>query len=479
MSKHVYITIDLEPDYAGYGPDKYLCWNENNINKLLSLFKKHSVKPSIFVVAKSLKNKNIIKKFQQIKSEFHLHSWSHDIKDPDSLKEVSIGQKVFKKFFGYKPIGYRAPLGLITPTGLKNLKSKKFLFDSSVFPSFWPNISHFLKPNRPYIDKNSKILEIPVSTISPFRFLMTLSWFKLLGWNFYSLLLSNFTLSDNIVFGLHLHDVFETSSKNRLPFFWKIRYLNNKDHGFEFLDKFLICIKRRGYDFSTVGLLAVEKSLELDKELYYNNIGGILSDKISKIETKKRLDVVFGKLLDNKLLKDKKFLEVGVGSGDFSKRALSLCANITGVDVGPDLINKLNKNVPKGNFILANGAKLPFKNNLFDIVLCTQVLRHVSDPLTVLSELTRVVKKGGLVVITTPNKLYKPLAVILGKIQKYNGNENWYYPWEIKKIILNLGLELQHEYNFMPFKLPSTLSLIERAPILAPLMLDCGLVFRK
>jgi len=51
--------------------------------------------------------------------------------------------------------------------------------------------------------------------------------------------------------------------------------------------------------------------------------------------------------------------------------------------------------------------KLPFNDNSFDMILCTEVLEHlIQDPSFMLSELNRVLKEGGLLVLTTPNGLY-------------------------------------------------------------------------
>ncbi|MBN2518216.1 MAG: class I SAM-dependent methyltransferase [Candidatus Altiarchaeota archaeon] len=54
----------------------------------------------------------------------------------------------------------------------------------------------------------------------------------------------------------------------------------------------------------------------------------------------------------------------------------------------------------------ANVMDLPYPKNHFDEVLCYSVLEHVEDPFKAVSELYRVLKKGGIVKGSTP--LYHP-----------------------------------------------------------------------
>ena len=45
---------------------------------------------------------------------------------------------------------------------------------------------------------------------------------------------------------------------------------------------------------------------------------------------------------------------------------------------------------------------LPIEDESFDYVLCTEVLEHVFNPIEAIKELTRICKKGGKIIITTP-----------------------------------------------------------------------------
>ncbi|MGH7771558.1 MAG: class I SAM-dependent methyltransferase [Candidatus Binatia bacterium] len=52
---------------------------------------------------------------------------------------------------------------------------------------------------------------------------------------------------------------------------------------------------------------------------------------------------------------------------------------------------------------LGHIERLPFKDEIADTVLCTQVLEHVPHPQLALKELWRVMKKGGRLILTTPH----------------------------------------------------------------------------
>lgn len=51
---------------------------------------------------------------------------------------------------------------------------------------------------------------------------------------------------------------------------------------------------------------------------------------------------------------------------------------------------------------VADLEKVPFQSNIFDLVICTQVLEHVMEPQLVLNELFRTIKAGGSICLTAP-----------------------------------------------------------------------------
>lgn len=67
-----------------------------------------------------------------------------------------------------------------------------------------------------------------------------------------------------------------------------------------------------------------------------------------------------------------------------------------------DDIVVLNVVADKGTDVCGDAAAQPFADDCFDLVVCGEVLEHIADPRPVLSEIRRVLKPGGMVLMTVP-----------------------------------------------------------------------------
>ena len=77
--------------------------------------------------------------------------------------------------------------------------------------------------------------------------------------------------------------------------------------------------------------------------------------------------------------------------------------------------------------------KLPFKSNTFDTVFWGDNIEHVFAPADILKEIHRVLKKGGRVILSTPNQSYWRYRIhmfIRGELPKTEGDENMPWEWE-------------------------------------------------
>lgn len=111
----------------------------------------------------------------------------------------------------------------------------------------------------------------------------------------------------------------------------------------------------------------------------------------------------------------KKVLDVGCGLFHWIRTItpyLSPQAEITGLDhrqINPDdlkILSEIEALKDKSvQFQSGDASNLPFPDNSFDLVTCQTLLIHVKDPKKVLSEMYRVLKPGGAVLISEPNNL--------------------------------------------------------------------------
>lgn len=102
-------------------------------------------------------------------------------------------------------------------------------------------------------------------------------------------------------------------------------------------------------------------------------------------------------------------LEIGIGEG----QVLDLVATalpdtkLCGFDIAPGILDVARKNLAGHSnieFALADIHRLSEPDNHFDFVVCCEVLEHVDDPLQALSELQRVLRPGGLAILSVPRE---------------------------------------------------------------------------
>jgi len=146
-----------------------------------------------------------------------------------------------------------------------------------------------------------------------------------------------------------------------------------------------------------------------------------------------------------------KLLDVGCGGGDFLE-ALSLYrpkCKLFGIDLSKKAIDFAKKKDIKAEFMVADAQKLPFKDKSFDIVVCFDLLEHVKKPEKVLSEVNRVLRKGGLfhAFVPTENNFFsfEGLLIKMGWKGKeiYGGHIHRFSFGELKKMFKKKGFEIK------------------------------------
>ncbi len=98
-------------------------------------------------------------------------------------------------------------------------------------------------------------------------------------------------------------------------------------------------------------------------------------------------------------------LEVGCGEGRGIELLLPSFGSFTAIDKIESAVALLRSKFPQGKFVSGHLPPLPFEDNAFDSVVSFQVIEHIQDDLLFLKEIYRVLRPGGLALITTPNRL--------------------------------------------------------------------------
>ena len=96
-------------------------------------------------------------------------------------------------------------------------------------------------------------------------------------------------------------------------------------------------------------------------------------------------------------------LDVGCGDGTFAARVAELGGQVTGLDFAPTALKLARAAHPELEFVApADDGGLPFPDTSFEVVTCVNVLQHVADTQSMLSEIRRVLVPGGLLAIAVP-----------------------------------------------------------------------------
>lgn len=101
-------------------------------------------------------------------------------------------------------------------------------------------------------------------------------------------------------------------------------------------------------------------------------------------------------------------LVLHIGCGGLSNDAIPIEYTKAGfINYGVDAVRSyVEEFLNNGYAHLANALALPYADETFDIINFTDILEHLFDPLRGLKEANRVLKKGGYLMIDTPNRAY-------------------------------------------------------------------------
>ena len=127
----------------------------------------------------------------------------------------------------------------------------------------------------------------------------------------------------------------------------------------------------------------------------YDDTNTILYSKYGKISCEN----IFEFLKDKEY---KKLLDIGCGTGYLIEMlAKSHEAEFIGLDLSPEMIKQANnKSIKNAKFIEGRSDEIPFEDNTFNIVTCSQSFHHYPNTDKAMQEARRVLRTGGLYILS-------------------------------------------------------------------------------
>ena len=174
------------------------------------------------------------------------------------------------------------------------------------------------------------------------------------------------------------------------------------------------------------------------------------SEKKNKFLLLKRIEAIIPFVPMNS-----KILDVGCGDAKMLEH-IQMVKTLTyavGIDFREGLINHDAINILRGD-----AENLPFKDQSFDCMTTTAVIEHLPDPVNALTEFKRVLRREGILILTTPNPLYSKAADIGSylKLKYKEGLETPIsLPW-LEKTLSNMNFDIVFSRGFLisPINIP-------------------------
>lgn len=143
-------------------------------------------------------------------------------------------------------------------------------------------------------------------------------------------------------------------------------------------------------------------------------------------------------------------LDAGCGNGRYFNMLLGHTSHVIGVDFSPDMLRLARSkadNLANGkvDVLLSDLTQLPFRDSLFDLVVCIEVLEHVPNWQRAILEFHRLLKAGGNLIISTPNR-FSMYGLTRYASRLFIKSENPYDQWktyfELRDVLTATGFAI-------------------------------------
>jgi len=193
------------------------------------------------------------------------------------------------------------------------------------------------------------------------------------------------------------------------------------------------------------------------KELCHERLGEDFARALSRYDTTRRVEVLVEDFLAGKTA-GARALDVGCGLGFFSEALVKAGARVTACDLGANLVETTRQRVGcEARVADALALEDTFGRDSFDVVVSSECIEHTPDPRRALRSMSAVLRPGGWLSVSTPNRLWYPVvrAATVLRLRPFDGFENFSTWSGLRETLESSGLRVEREYglHLYPFQL--------------------------
>ncbi|MDF3001124.1 MAG: putative methyltransferase [Bacillota bacterium] len=137
------------------------------------------------------------------------------------------------------------------------------------------------------------------------------------------------------------------------------------------------------------------------------------------------------------------FLDIGCGTGTVLINLVNGKRRLYGIDLSEKMV-EISRDRLQENAVIeeADAERLPFEDNLFDLVLCNASFHHYPNPREVLQEIRRVLKPQGTLIIGE-GYAFQPFRLLLNLYFRFadTGDFHSYGIHEFRKLLQRSGFQ--------------------------------------
>ena len=196
-------------------------------------------------------------------------------------------------------------------------------------------------------------------------------------------------------------------------------------------------------------------------ELYYEEIGENFAKFMSSYDVARRVALIHRLIPADRIFDHA--LEVGCGTGEISRTLAGRTRDLTVSDISEALARQAGER-SGCSWSRQDACQLTFPGGRFDLVVSSECIEHTPDPRRALSEMARVLAPGGLLVVTTPNRLWFPTLLLAQalRLRRFQGNEYWIFASQARLVLQRAGLSIRKTSgcHLFPWQLPGARRLL-------------------